>query len=338
MDNQKENIINSSLPSERKAQLIDYYESLKKHNLPVFFDSTHIKKTFKLENDIIFEEYVENNIINYLIEKRNGENRAIIAPNYDLKQIQRWILLNILEKTPVSESAHGFVKGRSILTNALEHKYDSESWILSIDIIDFFGSIDSNFVTGVFEKFSYNKEVSESLKNLCTFQNQLPQGFPTSPYLANLYLNEFDIMCKEYIGESIKYTRYADDLTFSGLKEKGYTLTIKKILDFVDAELEKVGLIRNSRKTRVQKKEKKKVTGLLIKGQDVSVSNKFIREINNHIYYCKKYGVIEHLRYRGKEEVSNFKGYLYGKVYFVMMISPNTGRTLKEELDKLDWN
>lgn len=245
----------SSISNSRKKELISYTESLISKNLPVFFDRYHICSTLNIPNKKTIFEFVNDETLSYLIEKRSGDYRIISSPNYYLKQAQRWILDNLLVHVSVSKFAHGFVKNRSIVTNASSHIHQENFWVLNMDIKDFFSSISKKNVCSLFMKIGYNVEVAESLAELCTYGNCLAQGFPTSPHIANLYLNQFDellgTLVKEF-DQSIVYTRYADDLVFSGIKKKGYTKCIHKIIEATKLELAKLNLSINKKKTRVQ--------------------------------------------------------------------------------------
>lgn len=341
MDNIINNIRKSSIPEERKKELIVYAKTLLKNDLPVFFDKRHLTVTLNIpEKSETVAEFVNSETLSYSIEKRSGDLRIVCSPNFNLKEAQRWLLNNILVKIPVSDVAHGFVKNRSILTNACLHVHLEDFWVLKMDIEDFFSSISSTNVQDLFQSIGYNNEVSDVLATLCTYNNCLAQGFPTSPYLANLFLTDFDDKLVSYFREKdfeVTYTRYADDLVFSGIKGRGYTIIIKEIIKFVSDELEKLDLKVNEKKTCIQKKKIKKITGLNVSSDGVSISNKYIKKLNQTIYYCEKYGVVDHLKHVNKENVSNFKGYLFGQAYFIKMIDEYKGAEIIKRLKRLDW-
>ena len=122
--------------------------------------------------------------------KKNGGVRIINIPSADLKYIQRWILKYILNNIHVSEHANGFVKSKSILTNAQNH-VNSEC-IVNIDLKDFFPSIEFEQVFKIFKYYGYTKELSYTLAKLCTFQGVLPQGSPASPAITNIICLKLD--------------------------------------------------------------------------------------------------------------------------------------------------
>lgn len=150
----------------------------------------------------------------FSIKKKNGGTRTITTPKVFLKAVQRWILLNILYKESLPSYVTGFVRGRGILANASTHL--GAHYLLKLDIKDFFPSIKSKNVSQVFSSIGFPTDVSALLCNLCTLYGSLPQGAPTSPYLANLVFSPVDVMLKMSADSfGLQYSRYADDLTFS---------------------------------------------------------------------------------------------------------------------------
>jgi|ERR1035441_8111602 retron-type reverse transcriptase len=150
----------------------------------------------------------------FQIPKRSGGVREIATPRVFLKVIQRWILLNVLYRRPLPAVVTGFAPGRGLLANAsfhLGHRY-----LVKIDIQDFFPSIGLRQVESVYRHFGFPDRVLALLTKLSLLDGALPQGAPTSPYLANLVFHPCDsqiIALAESHG--IAYSRYADDLTFS---------------------------------------------------------------------------------------------------------------------------
>lgn len=195
----------------------------------------------------------------FTIKKRSGKKRKISAPRTYLKVIQWWILENILEASVLPEYVTGFIKGRSCIENAKFHL--GSKHILNLDIKDFFPSVKFTAVKSVFREFGYSDEICEQLASLTTLNDELPQGAPTSPYLANLVVREVDKTilrrCKE---TSYKYSRYADDLTFSS--DKKIPLGFVKE---ITAALKEYGFTINEEKTRFMASgTRMEVTGLVI--------------------------------------------------------------------------
>jgi retron-type reverse transcriptase len=240
-----------------------------------FADLTHISQYTLYQLSKNSNEYYKV----FDIPKKSGGYRQISQPSKKLKAIQAWILFNILYKLNVSTSSKGFEKGHSIIDNAEPHKFSNE--ILTIDLRDFFPSINRSKVYNVFKTIGYNSVISAIFTNICSFEDSLPQGSPCSPRLANLILWTLDIRIQGYVGKrGITYTRYADDLTFSGLSPQkliNIYSTIRKII-------EDEGFKINNNKTRMSGAARaKKVTGLVLSDQGFGIGHKKSNEIRSKI-------------------------------------------------------
>lgn len=328
-----------------------YKDNLVQQELPVFFDYHHVKKTFRIIGSI--EYFVDKNVSYYKVEKhrkilvtpKEGEEitrkhyRKIYVASPKLTFIQKWILDNILNKLSPSVCAHGFVKNRSLLSNAKEHLREEESWLLRVDISNFFDSISFESVEKIFQKYGYSKSASNILATFCCHEGFLRQGFCTSPALANLYLKEFDTTIlnkiKAYSDFEVRYSRYADDLFFSGRKMENDRKVINTIKQISGFYLRKYSLKINRSKLSIQDNERKKITGLYIEGTKVSVSKTYIKKIEREIYFCEKYGIATHLNHIGKLDKMNYYKYMMGRCAFVKMVEPELGKHLIERLSKL---
>ncbi|TWD92206.1 RNA-directed DNA polymerase [Neobacillus bataviensis] len=308
--------------------VIDYAENLLKNNVEVIYDLDHISL---LTNKSIGDFLDINNYYKEIqISKRNGETRTLAIPDDNLKSVQKWILKSILEKMPISNSAKGFKKGLSIVENAKPHT--NKDCVLSLDLKDFFPSITQGSVYFIFKEIGYTEEVSRLLTRLCTYQGQLPQGAPTSPYIANLVCRKLDIKLQEFAcNQNIAYTRYADDLTFSANKELSeYIPRIKEIVIIQ-------GFKVNDSKTRCRYRHQRQlVTGLVVNNEKVSIPRELKRKLRQEIHYCKKFGVHGHL-YWGIKYYSNYKDYLLGMALYVKMVDKNLGKKLLEEIKSINW-
>ncbi|KGP74487.1 reverse transcriptase family protein [Pontibacillus yanchengensis] len=333
-----DNIKKSSLLEKEKEAYIQYARNLHLKNSPIIFDINQLVMLFDLPNDNI-KEFVLENTNQYTISKRDGSSREVWKPSYKLKTIQRWILKNILFNIKVSESAHGFVKNKSILTNAEVHQYNEPFWVYSTDIKDFFPSIKQNEVKKIFLEIGYTEKVSEALSSLTTINESLVQGFPTSPMISNIYCREIDEEFKKQANKlNISYSRYADDITFSGPQKNGYLKLIKNIKNIVLHNFRENNFLINEKKTRVRKnKHTKIVTGIVVSQYGVRIPQKYYRRLNKELYYCQRFGVNEHLKYHGLITISNFKGYLIGLARFIYMVDPDKGSEYIKKIQKLDW-
>jgi RNA-directed DNA polymerase len=216
----------------------------------------------------------------FSIPKKSGGDRKISQPSRKLKALQGWILVNILNKLNSSPSCKGFERGTNTLDNASPHI--GANAVLSIDIEDFFPSIKSKHVFNIFRIIGYNNVTAKILTNLCTFNNELPQGSPCSPKLANLFCTRLDYRIQKYAGlRSITYTRYADDLTFSCLapqKLRQIDYTIEKIMRSENLNI-------NHKKTRFSgTRGQKKVTGLVINNESAGIGRDKYRVIRAELH------------------------------------------------------
>ena len=181
----------------------------------------------------------------YKISKRAGGFRQIEAPRRFLKLIQKWIYINILSKQQLPSSVTGFVRDKNIFSNAEPHKPNKN--LMVIDIKNFFPSVHYQAVYEIFNNLGYPGEVSTLLTGLCTLHMRLPQGAPTSPSIANLVFQPVDLVLLDLAaGWDCSYTRYADDIAFSGNAQ--FSQNEIKIVSNI---LKEWGFRINPRKTRI---------------------------------------------------------------------------------------
>lgn len=190
-----------------------------------------------------------------------------------------------------------------------------------------------DMVKNIFKEIDYCAEVADALASLTCYKGVLPQGAPTSPYLANLVLRDMDKKLMELCGkEEITYTRYADDMSFSSNKDiMVYWDALKRIVEQFHFR------INENKTVYYQEPHRKIVTGLIVQEDRISIPKAYKRRLRQEIYYCRKYGVLQHLENTGNEERTAFKEYLYGKAYYIHMAEPETGQKFLAELDKIEW-
>lgn len=216
----------------------------------------------------------------YYIPKRSAHLRRIEAPNIALKAIQRWILLNVLEKIPVSDRAQGFVKERGIRKNATYHL--GKRYLLIIDLKDFFPSITIDKVRDVFLQATNDSDMAQIYSILCTFRGALPQGGVTSPILSNLVFRSADEAITNLCSRMhIIYSRYADDMTFSSNDFQA----LKQVYGQVKQVIESAGFRINTKKTRYcSGKHRMLVTGLRLNSGKLTTGRERKRVIRAELY------------------------------------------------------
>lgn len=278
----------------------------------------YIKTLYSLSNNI------SKNYKIYKIKKHNGSFRTIYEPNDLLKSIQRNILLNILNNKKISKYAKCYHKGLSLKDNVMPHIH--KKIILKLDIKNFFESISFIHVyTNAFSIEYFPKPVGIILTKLCTYKDHLTQGSPTSAYISNLIMKDFD----EEIGawcelNKIDYTRYSDDMTFSGdFNPTDIIIRVRKMLAKINLELnnQKIHIINHSKSQNV--------TGIVV-NEKAQVGVKYRHKIRQEMYYIKKFGIKSHLsKLNINIDALKYLNKLYGQILYVLQINPTDQEFIK---------
>ena len=268
-------------------------------------------------------EEILNNVSGHYQEfwmrKRSGGYRMISAPDKDLQAIQSTIYSRILSSvTIVHPAAVGFRCGRSVVDNAAPHL--GKRYVLKMDIHDFFGSIRSPRVRQTFKKIGYPENVSKVLGALCCLHRHLPQGAPTSPALSNIVGYEMDRKLAALAAEyGLTYTRYADDLTFSGdvFPKEQLIPQVKRIIR--DEKFEP-----NHKKTHFMNQSSRKIiTGVSVaSGVKLTIPKSKKREIRKNVYFILTKGLAEHQRRIGSHDPAYLKR-LIGMLCYWRAIEPD---------------
>ena len=291
-----------------------------KNGMPVFINIEELYQSIHMDN----RKYAYH--IFYI--SKGKKKRIILAPARELKERQRWILRYILKNVELPECVHGFVNNKSIVTNAYCHVNKQE--IGCIDIKDFFPSITKKMVVEVFKNLGYSEKISKALAEICTYEGILPQGAPTSPMIANLVLKSLDLELLTYANKNkLVYTRYADDITISG------DINIEKHIEYISKKLNEYGFCVNEEKNHIMKDNYRKIVTGLVVTNIVKVPKKYKRKFRQEIYYCKKYGIEQHLKNSGRKSAVNYKEYMYGKAYYIKMVEKEVGEEYLRQLDEI---
>ena len=311
-------------PDEISA-LLDYARKLNEKELPIIFDQFHL--SLLLGYDYYYLLSVSNaqycHYKKYEIPKKNGDKRTIMEPYPALKDVQTWILKNILEpaaKQCVSPVAKAFIPGKTLRENARFHK--NKKTVVALDLHDFFGTVRFYPVYNLFQKLGYNKAVSIMLTHLCMLHGSLPQGAPTSPMLSNMVFFELDKRIFNYCRKrNILYTRYADDLTFSSDK-----MDQSHLISYVKMLVTQSRFTLNEEKTKVMGRgTRQSVTGVVVNDK-MQVSRVYRDKVRQEVYYSIKYGFCNHMAHIDLPEWIKtpevYARHLYGKVNFVLQINP----------------
>ena len=201
----------------------------------------------------------------FAVRKRSGLQRIIEEPEADLKRVQRLILRRLLRRLRAHPAAHGFERGRSIVTAALPHA--RRAVVLRMDVHDFFLSTRADRVEAYFRRIGWGAEAAELLTGLCTHRRGLPQGAPTSPRLSNLVNFRLDARLAALArAHGASYTRYADDMTFSFATDRHESLHLVEVIQTTRKALLDEGYrLHTDRKLRVLRPHMRQtVAGLVV--------------------------------------------------------------------------
>nr|WP_238568259.1 reverse transcriptase family protein [Nonlabens ulvanivorans] len=250
----------------------------------------------------------------FSIKKKNNSERILYEPLPSLKEIQNWILNEILYKCKVSRYAKAYVPKRSIKEHTIYHT--DEKMVLTLDIKNFFNSIRFSDVEKMFIEIGYSKRISNLLTKLCFLNGELPQGASTSPYISNLILLQFDKNVSDYcMVNKLKYTRYADDLAFSGL------LNPKEIETLVKKNLSDLGLELNEAKTKLMKPNDPQIISGIIVNKKPQIPKRTRNKLRNEMFYIKKFGLADHMA-KTNQTKANYLKHLMGKINYLIQINP----------------
>lgn len=280
----------------------------------------------------------------YGIAKKTGGVRYISAPKPALKKAQAWVLENILSVLKPEPHAHGFVPERSIVSNAREHV--NRAVVINLDMKDFFPSITFRRVKGLFEAIGYSEHLATVLALLCTEppriaatlegkvyhvalgQRVLPQGACTSPAITNILCRNLD---RRLAGLARKhhfnYTRYADDLTFSGDNSAAVGRLLRSVRAVVQAE----GFTEHPRKTRIMRRaNRQEVTGVVVNTRP-TISRHEVRTLRAILHNAARHGLAS----QNRAQHPHFIDSLRGRIAYLCMVDPQRGLPLREILMQL---
>lgn len=283
----------------------------------------------------------------FAVPKRSGGERLLAAPKPEMARCQAWIRTRILDLLPVEGPAHGFVAGRSTVTNAAPHV--GRGVVVNLDLEDFFPSVTFPRVRGVFRRLGYSPAVATVLALLCTEcprrpvrlgdetllvavgERGLPQGACTSPALSNQVSRRLD---RRLAGMARKhgwtYTRYADDLTFSAGADRADD--IGRLKASVRHIVTEEGFRLHPRKGRVQHRATRQtVTGIVVNDRP-AVPRDEVRRLRAILHQAQRDG----LAAQNRQGIPHFEAWLRGKVAYLAMVDPEKGRPMLAELDALE--
>ena len=361
LDNLKQNF----LAIKSKNDIVDVLNDANK----MIYDKKVRKITLKSLNYYANPKLSINRYTTFQIKKKSGANRTINAPVKELKFILRALNFILHHIAKPHQAATGFIKGKSVIDNAKEHK--GQNYVLNVDLKDFFHAFERKHVKYGFMKHPFyiggdREQLSFMLASLCThpleidgkYKNVLPQGSPTSPIITNILCEKLDRRLKGLANRfGAKYTRYADDITFSSShyiyqKDDHPVLNSKGCYDNFIAELNRIvnqlEFDFNPDKTRLQKNGyRQEVTGVVV-NEKVNVKKRYVKQLRQWLHLWEKWGYEiasekfknDYLSEKGhvKSEDNKMLNVIDGKLEYLKMVKGGKDSTylkLKSRFDKL---
>jgi len=294
------------------------------------------------------------------IRKANGGLRLVEAPKPRLRAMQRKILHGILDRIPAHAAVAGFRRGGSVLAFAAPHT--NQRLVLRMDLADFFVSIGARQVRAVFRTAGYPEPVADALAALCTnttpaavFDSaptqgperkrdhwllgrrlatpHLPQGAPTSPALANLCAFRLDVRLAGLAAKlEASYTRYADDLAFSGGESFSRREAAARFL--VGRIVHEEGFALRTEKTRAMRQGSRQQLAGVVVNRRPNLPRRELELLEAILTNCVRHGPSS----QNREGLSDFRAHLLGRLGWVQMIRPDRAAKLRTVFEKIDWS
>jgi RNA-directed DNA polymerase len=286
-----------------------------------------------------------------VLTKKSGAIRLIEVPKPRLKELQRKILGRILDKVPPHSAAQGFIRGRSVKTFLSPHL--GQRVVLKMDLQDFFPSIAGARIQTIFRMMGYPESVADLLGGICTnavprhvwnnhqhiqdacilhTRPHLPQGAPTSPALANISVYRVDCRLTGLARSAgAEYTRYADDLAFSGGSE--FERGVERFSTHVAAVLLEEGCNVNHRKTRIMRQGvRQRLAGLVVNERSNVLRTDF-DALKATLHNCVRHGA----QTQDRTAHPHFRAHLDGRIGWVESINPSKGQRLRAIFERISW-
>ena len=283
--------------------------------------------------------------------------RLLEVPEQRLRRVQRKLLISVLGLVPANDAAHGFIPGRSAATGAARHT--ASDTVISLDLTTFFARVTASRIYGTLRQAGFSESIAHTITGLCTnavpprvlaamppggtpderfalrralATSHLPQGAPSSPMLANLAIRRLDSRLTGWAAAAgAVYTRYADDLTFSGSgtlarRPDAFVRGVQRII-------EDEGHSANPRKTRVKRQSvRQTVTGIVV-NQHVNFGGADYDRLKATIHNC----VIHGPEAQNRQRVDDFRAHLLGRISWVESLNASRGQKLREQFERIRW-
>ncbi len=292
------------------------------------------------------------------LQKSGGRVRLLEMPKQKLKTIQRKILHELLDNIPVHSACHAFVPRRSIATFLKPHV--QQNVVLRIDLRDFFPSISKARIIKLFQTMGYEKRVALLLASFCTntvptdifteLKNRLPfdqlrqheylygdphlpQGAPTSPALANLIAYRLDCRLHGLAQKmNVSYTRYADDLVFSG--DHIFRRSLARFRLFLLAIVIDEGFNIRHRKTDIMPSGSKQIVAGVLLNEHLNIPRIKYDQLRATLHNASVHGPDS----QNQNSHPDFRAHLLGRIGYMTMLNPHRAGKLHALFEKIDWD
>jgi RNA-directed DNA polymerase len=329
-------------------------ERLRRQQLPELCDAPQIAAALGISiGELRFLAFARgaslvSHYAEFTIPKRTGGERRISAPLPRLKRVQRWINEQVLARVPTHPAAHGFLRQRSIVTNARLHV--GTPVVVNLDLQDFFPTVTYRRVRGLFRALGYSEAAATIFALICTHPREmatveidrqtyhvalaervLPQGAPTSPAITNLVCRDLDAgLTKIAAALGFSYSRYADDLTFSARRSPA-DVALGQLLRRVRFLVEKNGFRVHPDKTRVLRRSgRQEVTGIVV-NERPAICRATLRRFRATLQQIERDGP-EGKHWNGNHNVI---AAVAGFAAYVAMVDPQRGAALQARVRPL---
>ncbi|MEJ2226902.1 MAG: reverse transcriptase family protein [Alphaproteobacteria bacterium] len=299
------------------GDLVADADQLKRYGLPVWRTEADVAKALGIPLKQLHHfashrlRETHAHYVAFTIPKRDGSPRLIHAPKRRLKAVLRKLNAELVSRLPVSAHAHGFITGRSIASNAAPHV--GRKVVLKFDIADCFPSLHYGRVRGLLIALGYGYTVAASLATLMTEPPRQPvvvggkryltpvgprvcvQGAPTSPGLCNAILMRLDRRLAGLAAQhGFHFTRYADDMTFSGDDDTKINELMRSVWSIVTSE----GFRLNEAKTRVMRQGSRQTVAGVVVNEMAGLSRQERRRLRAAIHQTRRQlaGKLSYLR------------------------------------------
>lgn len=282
--------------------------------------------------DWLVKQIEPGDVTVHTTRKSHGGYRVVCQANDEKlirlqKRLKEFIDRQVLHAHP---SVHGFTRGRGTVTNANAH-LDAPA-LLTVDISNFFPSINRQRVELALQAHGASAAIAEAIANISTFDGVLATGFPTSPVLSNLVFRPLDDEFEHFANvNGLTYTRYADDLTFSGESVNDAHL------EAISGTLSSQGFRTNTKKVRFQRKgHRQVVTGFTVAHADhVRLPKPKKKILRQDLYYSSKIGLAGQANFRNLDE-DDFRNQMLGRINYFMSVESKLARVMRQAFDLLD--